>query len=147
MFPVSKNPNLNACFLQVKCPMPKGTLGVSCELGQGVTGQTAEYMAVSLILTSKSKNYNFLTYQSPAALLSTVLGVAVHTDHTTCLPACLPLCGAVPFHYLPTLPSPCVTLFPAATLQPLNSYEPPLSCTNSLLTALSLYYALINYTN
>lgn len=27
----------------VKCPMPKATLGCSCELGQGVTGQSAEY--------------------------------------------------------------------------------------------------------
>jgi len=28
----------------VKCPMPKSTLGCSCELGQGVTGQSAEYL-------------------------------------------------------------------------------------------------------
>ena len=31
----------------VKCPMPKSTLGVSCELGNGVTGQSAEYLAAS----------------------------------------------------------------------------------------------------
>jgi len=31
----------------VKCPMPKTALGVSCELGQGVTGQSAEYLAAT----------------------------------------------------------------------------------------------------
>lgn len=31
----------------IKCPMPKSAFGVSCELGQGVTGQSAEYQAAT----------------------------------------------------------------------------------------------------